>query len=122
MPAKIPRIAIALVCLAGCLQLNHPAIRAQSLNFQDGFSDGDFTQNPSWIGDTTQFTIAAGEGNFQQQLLGDQDNGGTAYLVAPSTATIGAWEFYINYDGFAPSDGNRAEIILMSDISELDGP
>lgn len=94
---------------------------AQTLNFEDGFSDGNFTQNPAWTGDTTRFAVADVEGNFQLQLQGDSQLGGTSFLSTPSTGSAGDWEFYINFNGFAPSDGNKAEIILMSDITDFNG-
>lgn len=95
--------------------------QAQTANFQDGFSDGNFSHNPVWSGDTTGFTVNNISGNYQLQLQGDKQNGGTSYLSTPSANTVGAWEFYINLDGFSPSDGNRAEIILMSDTPDLKG-
>ncbi|MGK7371567.1 MAG: lamin tail domain-containing protein, partial [Candidatus Halalkalibacterium sp. M3_1C_030] len=94
---------------------------AQNINFQDGFSDGDFSQNSTWSGDTASFTITDIQGNYQLRLQGDNLNGGVSYLSAASVNTVGSWEFYLNLDGFSPSDGNRAEIILMSDIPDLKG-
>lgn len=93
----------------------------QNINFEDGFSDGDFTRNPAWIGDTTRFVVTSVNDNYQLQLQGDENSGGVAYLNTPSNGSVGDWEFYINYAGFAPSDGNRAEIVLMSDISDFTG-
>ncbi len=99
--------------------MNCPLSVAQTVNFQDGFSDGDFTENPAWQGDSTHFAIVDVEGNFQLQLQGNQDSGGRSYLSVPSSGSVGEWEFYINFDGFSPSDGNRVEIILMSDIADF---
>ncbi|NGP78052.1 hypothetical protein G3570_15490 [Balneolaceae bacterium YR4-1] len=115
-PAARTVLMIILLCKLSCLP-----IYGQSINFEDGFSDGDFTQNPAWIGDTTHFVVTRVNDNYQLRLRGDQNNGGIAYLSVPSSGTIGDWEFYINFEGFAPSAGNKAEIVLMSDISDLTG-
>ena len=94
--------------------------RAQSYNFRDGFEDGDFTANPVWAGDISQFTIIDDIPNHLLQLQGDEVNGGTSYLSTSSTNTIGSWEFFVNLD-FSPSGGNNAIIFLMSDIANLEG-
>jgi len=94
---------------------------SQSYNFQDGFEDGDFTANPSWSGDTSQFTIIDTIPNHLLQLQGDDVNGGISYLSTSSTNIIGSWEFFVNLD-FSPSGGNNATIFLMSDIANLAGP
>lgn len=95
----------------------------QTVNFEDGFEDGDFTVNPAWSGDVTQYAIttASEKRNYLLQLQGDPDNGGTGYLSTPSADTLGSWEFFIRLD-FAPSGSNKAEIFLMSDIADLEGP
>ena len=46
----------------------------------DDFSDGDFTQNPSWSGTADKFTINT---NLQLQL--DAEEAGTAYLSTSIT-------------------------------------
>lgn len=93
---------------------------AQTVNFEDGFEDGDFTNNPTWSGDTGQYTMIDGTPNFLLQLQGDDVNGGVSYLSTPSTTIEGFWEFYINLD-FSPSGSNQTHIFLMSDIANLEG-
>jgi hypothetical protein len=93
----------------------------QTINFEDGFEDGDFTDNPTWTGDDTLYTVIPESPNNLLQLQGDGENGGTDYLSTASTNSVGSWEFYIQL-GFSPSDGNRADIFLMSDITNLEGP
>lgn len=92
----------------------------QSVNFEDGFEDGDFTNNPTWDGDTNQFTVVDGTPNYLLQLQGDDQNGDVSYLSTPSTDVEGSWEFYIDLD-FSPSGNNKATIFLMSDIANLEG-
>lgn len=93
----------------------------QAVNFEDGFEDGNFTDNPAWNGDAGDFTVIQGTPNFQLQLQGDGATGGVAYLSTPSVNAVGVWEFYINLDGFSPSGSNRADIFLMSNIADLEG-
>jgi len=95
-------------------------VAAQTVNFEDGFEDGDFTNNPAWSGDNNQFTVIDGEPNFLLQLQGDDQNGDVSYLSTPSTQVVGSWEFFIDLN-YNPSDGNRADIFLMSDIQNLEG-
>jgi hypothetical protein len=112
------------LCIFTGLLLFAATAAAQSANFQDGFEDSDFSHNPSWKGDTSQYAIIQktidGQPNYLLQLHGDSTNGGVSYLSAPSTNVVGYWEFYINLD-FSPSGGNFANIFLMSNISDLTG-
>jgi hypothetical protein len=93
---------------------------AQSINFQDGFEDGNFTKHPAWSGDTQQFKVADGTPNHLLQLQGD--GSGAAYLSTPSNNTTGSWIFYIDFHGFEPSGHNQVTIFLMSNIANLEGP
>ncbi len=89
-------------------------------NFEDGFSDGDFTTNPIWSGADSNFVVFDLDGN---KLLRLNDNeAGSSYLSTISTNIIGDWEFFIQIDGSTPSNGNKAEIYLMSDIADVSGP
>ncbi|GAB5409791.1 MAG: hypothetical protein BalsKO_21560 [Balneolaceae bacterium] len=93
------------------------AIWAQ--NFEDDFSDGDFTFNPSWSGADSNFVVYSLDGNNVLRL--NDNEAASSYLSTPSINATGAWEFFIQIDGSAPSDGNKAEIFLMSDIADLSG-
>lgn len=89
-------------------------------NFEDGFSDGDFTSNPFWSGADSNFVVFDLGGN---KLLRLNDNdAASSYLSTISTNVIGYWEFFIRIDGSTPSNGNKSEIYLMSDIADLSGP
>ncbi|MCP9290813.1 lamin tail domain-containing protein [Gracilimonas sediminicola] len=89
-------------------------ILGQSANFEDDFSDQDISD---WSGDTGNFIFTEESGNtlLQQNAPG----AGVSYLSIPSTNTIGYWEFFVRFDGFGPSNGNKAEIYLMSDNQDL---
>jgi hypothetical protein len=79
----------------------------------DDFSDGDFTQNPSWTGDDTQFNITS------QQLKLNSTGTDTSYLVTASTAAQTAeWQIWFKLS-FNPSSGNFGKIYLISDQANL---
>ncbi|MBO6795079.1 MAG: lamin tail domain-containing protein [Balneolaceae bacterium] len=89
----------------------------QAQLFEDDFSDGDFTSNPSWSGADSNFVIVDLEGNSVLRLNDNQ--AATSYLITSSTEIEGFWEFFIRIDGTAPSGSNKAEVILMSDNADL---
>ncbi len=88
-------------------------------NFEDDFSDGDFTTNPAWSGADSNFVIFDLDGNNVLRL--NDNEASSSYLSTASSTIIGEWEFFVRIDGGAPSNSNRAEIYLMSDIADLDG-
>lgn len=88
---------------------------AQTVNFEDDFSDEDISD---WSGDTGNFTFIDENGNILLQQ--DAPDAGSSYLSIPSTDVEGYWEFFVRMD-FAPSDGNKSEIYLMSDSGDLTG-
>lgn len=94
----------------------HSPVLAQ--NFEDDFSDGDFTNNPSWVGDVHHFEILEIEGNNILRLQANE--AGTSYLSTPSSKIVGYWEFYVQLK-FSASNNNYTEIFLMSDIADLTG-
>ncbi len=95
------------------------AFQTSAQNFEDDFSDGDFTKNPGWSGADSNFVIFNLDGNNVLRL--NDDEASTSYLSTPSSNIIGEWEFFVRIDGGAPSNNNRAEIYLMSDVADLDG-
>tara|TARA_R110000868_G_scaffold294140_1_gene554740 strand:+ start:107931 stop:112925 length:4995 start_codon:yes stop_codon:yes gene_type:complete len=103
-------ITIILLILSGS---------AWAQNFEDDFSDGDFTSNPAWIGADSNFVIFDLNGNNVLRL--NDNESASSYLSTPSSNVEGEWEFFVKIDGSSPSNGNRAEIFLMSDIADLSG-
>ena len=85
--------------------------------FTDNFSDGDFTNNPSWSGDNPKFTINGGKLKLQAVAVSEG-----AFLSTSSQAMhLATWEFYLQMD-FVPSSTNFARIYLVSDQPNLNGP
>jgi hypothetical protein len=81
----------------------------------DNFSDGDFTNNPSWIGFTDSFTVSSG------QLRSTIGNASSLnfYLATASTETFNSWEFFFRLN-FNPSSQNFAEFWLSTDILNIE--
>lgn len=87
--------------------------------FTDNFSDGDFTANPEWTGETAKFEV---DGNFQLHLNAPAQSD-TAYLVTANVISLSdtvEWNFYFNMT-FAPSASNTVRIYLVSDQPNLRG-
>ena len=84
--------------------------------FTDDFTDGDFTNNPTWSGDNALFTAATGELNSQNT------GANTYYLSTPSTTALNAqWDFYFNMM-FGTSGANYVDVYLTSDVADVTNP
>jgi len=83
----------------------------------DNFSDGDFTNTPSWSGDATEYSINTG---FQLQLNGISSDTSSLSFASPFLANT-EWNFWVR-ENFAPSDNNNVRIYLVSDLAFLEGP
>jgi hypothetical protein len=89
------------------------AVYAQVVS--DDFSDGDFTHNPTWKGDSADFIINT---SGQLQLYGTF---GTSCLSTRSPVTAlknNEWRFYIR-ENFSPSGNNNGKVYLVSSRSTL---
>ena len=84
--------------------------------FTDDFSDGDFTQNPAWFGDSDKFIV-------EEQVLRLNDNqAGQSWLATASfVMDFTQWEFWVRL-AFTPSSNNHPRIYLVSDSDDLSGP
>lgn len=86
----------------------------------EDFSDGDFTNNPSWQGDTLEFIVNS---DFKLQLNAPS-NTDTSYLsVQTGNLNFNSnifWEFYVKLD-FAPSNNNNFRYYLTSNNNNLKG-
>lgn len=82
----------------------------------DSFTDGNFSQNPMWVGDTAKFLVNP---SFELQL---SDNAaGESYLSTSSGIIENAsWEFYARME-FNPSSSNFCKVYLVSDRPDLGG-
>ncbi|MBP9153274.1 MAG: lamin tail domain-containing protein, partial [Flavobacteriales bacterium] len=84
--------------------------------FSDDFSDGDFTNSPTWSGETTEFTVDA-----QRLRLTAPPQSDTSYLSVSCQAINDAvWEFFVQFD-FNPSSSNLARVYLVSNNANLKG-
>ena len=80
----------------------------------DNFSDGDFTNNPTWTGDDSVFTIVTNQLRSNKTIASS-----TFFLSTPSTtATNCQWEFWVNLK-FATSSTNYVDVFLTSDQANL---
>ncbi len=88
----------------------------------DNFSDGNFTANPTWAGETSEFIVNS---SFQLQLtatLPYTAPSDTAYLSTPNTRINDTeWRFWVKLS-FATSANNHGRVYLVSDQSNLEGP
>lgn len=86
--------------------------------FTDNFSDGNFTANPIWTGQTAQYIVNP---SFQLRSNGLAATD-TITLSTPSTVINNAeWQFWFQLN-FAPSASNFVQIYLVSDQQDLTGP
>ena len=88
-----------------------------SAQLSDNFSDGDFTDNPEWWGNTSQFIA-----NAEQELQLNSSGEGLSYL---STGLImnGLTEWRILTKlALSPSANNFARIYLVSDQQNVTEP
>lgn len=80
----------------------------------DGFTDADYTQNPSWTGDVGDFEINA---SLQLHLVSTGSD--TSILSTPNTAADDTeWSAWFRL-AFAPSDNNYLRYYLLSDQADL---
>jgi len=82
--------------------------------FTDDFSDGDFTNNPTWNGDVSRFDTNI---TLLHHLL-DTVNGESYLSTECKVAFSAIWEFDITLL-FDPSTSNFSKIYLMSNKSDL---
>ncbi len=81
----------------------------------EDFSDGNFTSNPTWIGDTSSWII-----NASQQLQSNSTVANSSfYLSTQSTKALNAqWEFSVQMQ-FNPSSANYIDIYLTASLSDI---
>ena len=88
-----------------------------SAQWTDDFSDGNYSSNSAWAGDTSKFIVNAAS----QLQLNAKEEAGTGYLsVSSNIAFKAAWSFKVRME-FNPSSGNYCRIYLMSDQADLTG-
>ena len=100
------------ILLSGSLLLMITVSKAQ---LEESFTDGNFTDNPSWTGGTTDFTI-----NTSLQLQSNNTTVNSTYYLSTinTLATTAEWDFYVKL-GFATSSTNYTDIFLTASESDL---
>jgi hypothetical protein len=88
----------------------------------DDFTDGNFTANPVWVGNTSDFsiltnsTLPSGNASTDGSFLGTNASSGKVTLMTASTENT-EWKFSLGSPDFDPSSSNYFGIILMSSTS-----
>jgi len=81
----------------------------------ENFNDGDFTNNPSWSGGTSDFIV-----NSSLQLQSNNTVANSNFFLSTpnSLATVAQWEMYIQM-AFNPSSANYIDVYLTASASDL---
>ncbi|RMF54965.1 MAG: hypothetical protein D6746_13900, partial [Bacteroidetes bacterium] len=88
--------------------------------FVDTFADGDFTMNPSWVGETDRWQVVPFGSDFALQTNGVAASD-TLHLATASTQAFGQWRFTFRYEGGALSNFNLIRVFLLADTPDLEG-
>ena len=86
--------------------------------FTDDFSDGDFTNNPTWTGDDAYFIVNPA---FQLQLNSIAGQDSTFLVTSSSSVDDTQWEFWVRMS-FTTSNNNHVKVYLVADNDSLDNP
>ncbi len=99
------------ICLFFVFFVKNNTLFAQ---IQDNFEDGDFTQNPIWTGETTNFIVDAGELRLQAP------NVATTTYLSTTNSFLDKTEWVFTLDlKFNPTATNFTRIYLASNQSNL---
>lgn len=90
--------------------------QAATAQVSDDFTDGNFTVNPVWDGDVSEFIITDEQLNSQ-----GPDMSGSIIYLSTSNSSLGqtTWEFLIDLR-FEPSNTNKVRAYLVSNQSDLE--
>ncbi|MGB0390312.1 MAG: lamin tail domain-containing protein [Salibacteraceae bacterium] len=103
-----------LLIISLALAMSTNSIYAQ---FTDDFTDGDFTNNPTWTGNTADFQVSA----TNELQLNAPASTSTSYLVTANQA-IGNAQYDFNVRlVFDPSTSNYGKVYLTSTSNDLSG-
>ena len=93
------------------------SIFSQNLvEWSDDFSDGNFTENPTWNGMTENFIV-----NSDFQLQSNASTASKSYLSTPSEAFDDAvWEFWVRIN-YTTSSSNYAMVYIIADRADISG-
>ncbi|HSK13695.1 MAG TPA: hypothetical protein VK907_10800, partial [Phnomibacter sp.] len=83
--------------------------------FFDNFSDGNFTGNPMWTGNTDDWTV---NNELQLQSNNTVPNANFYLSTANAKATVAQWDFWVRL-AFNPSGTNFADVYLTASQSNI---
>lgn len=83
--------------------------------FSDNFTDGNFTVNPTWVGNTSDFTVNAA---LQLQSNNTVANSNFYLATASTKATVAQWDFYCQFT-FNTSGTNYTDVYLTASAADL---
>ncbi len=90
-------------------------VNCATAQVNDNFSDGNFTVNPVWQGDVTDYTVNA---NNQLQTLANTASKTVNLYTANTLATNAKWNFFVKM-AFDPSTSNQVRVYLTSDNADF---
>lgn len=81
----------------------------------ENFNDGDFTNNPTWVGGAQDFLV-----NSSMQLQSNNTVTSSSYYIstANTLADNAEWNFYVQI-AFNPSSANYIDVYLIASASDL---
>jgi len=89
---------------------------ASHAQFSENFSDGDFTNNPTWIVSNSSDWIV----NASSQLQSNNTTASSSFYIstASTLATAAQWEMYVNLT-FNASSANYVDVYLTASASDI---
>ncbi len=85
---------------------------------QDDFSDGNFSENPAWLGEEEKFAVLNQQLQLYDQQAGSSNTAFLSLFAPVSMNDSTCWQFQIKLD-FAPSTANHARVYLMASEADL---
>lgn len=93
------------------------SVKLTFAQFNDNFSDGNFTVNPTWVGSTSLFSVNA---NRQLQSALSSTNQSVSLTTSNELAANVKWDFFVQLN-FDPSATNFTRIYLVSNQENPQG-
>ncbi|MCF8297480.1 MAG: lamin tail domain-containing protein [Saprospiraceae bacterium] len=87
-----------------------------SAQINDDFTDGDFTSNPTWTGDVSQFEVNSSNQLHLNSIGADTSSLSTTNSLISNTE----WQFWVKLS-FQTSGNNNARVYLTSNNANIEG-
>ncbi|HLR25458.1 MAG TPA: lamin tail domain-containing protein, partial [Fodinibius sp.] len=94
-----------------------PAAVGQTIIIDEGFDDGNFTDNPTWTDPVGTHHIVNSQNQLQLKAPSVESK---SSITTPSSAAYGEWEAFIKMD-FKTSSTSLARFYLISDATSIKG-